>query len=111
MKKLIIMRGLPGSGKSQWIVSGYSHKMDGFLYIVKAVDEKEAFAKVAKLMGGMYAQFECDEGTTDGITDSSEMSIKNMTDDMNCEGSARWWWQVYIDEVKEDTNLAGAVSW
>ena len=63
-------------------------------------------------MGGRYDQFETDEhGTTDSITDRKDLTITDMVDDITNEGTARWWWQAYVDEVKEDTNLSGAVSW
>lgn len=90
--------------KPQWVVTGYSEKQDGILFVVRAGDEREALDEVAKHMDMVLARgkhWEADEDDPETwfLTGGPE------------EGITRWSFALDAVELEEGRNLYEAVQW
>jgi hypothetical protein len=99
-----------------WIVTGYSGKNDGLMYVVEADDGKLACEKVAKLEGLIFTQIEygADPEDCKGVADIFYHQEQNLQDHIdsyaNGDGPRRCY-EVYYEPVTLNRNLTGAVCW
>jgi hypothetical protein len=99
----------------QWLVTGYSTKMDGICYVVEAEDGKGACEKVAKLEGLVFVQIEYgDPDNGGGVADI----LYHQDDDIQyhvsnyAEGNGpRRCYEVYYEPIVLNTDLTGVVCW
>lgn len=91
----------------QFIVSGYSGKTDGIIYVVQADNKVEAFKKVALLRNGRYvSHIVTDDGEWDllvfnNTTDNQLMEMLNDGHDIRWQG-----YILYGQEVIENENIS-----
>jgi hypothetical protein len=93
-----------------WVLTGYSHKMDGLILVVEAPTEAEAMEAGAKAAGGKLITFEHEGHTQQGITCDAQVDAAEMTADME-NGEPGYWWTIEIQELTVGRNLAKAVQW
>jgi hypothetical protein len=93
-----------------WIVTGYSGKNDGLLYVVEADDGKLACEKVAKLEGYIFTQIEFNDGVAD-IFYHPEQNLQDHIDSYNNGDGPRRCYEVYYEPVTLNRNLTGAICW
>lgn len=94
----------------KWIVTGHSTKSDGLLYCVEAEDERAAVLKVAESMGLAFRSIQCDGETFYMIVQHDAYTndeILNMIFEKDC----RYFWEIFVQELKYDTQLNEAVCW
>jgi hypothetical protein len=100
-----------------WVVTGYSGKSDGFLFVVEADDGAAACKKVAELNNCFFKQIEygdpCNGG---GVADimypqhyGDNTSMFEKCYEMG-DGPLRCW-EMYYEPVTFNHNLSGAVCW
>ena len=116
----------------RFAVSGYSGKMDGFLYVVAAKNKKEAIRKVADVMKAHYIKIVVakefgHENVKHNIIISKEKgepldteswlleAKKSITDDYQRGEAPRWYHEVWATKLKDITaeliNLSDVVVW
>ena len=99
---------------TDYIVTLYSSKMDGMLIPIRNADDKQdALRQVAAATGLRLVRF--NDGVEDFIgfaePDGDKDLAAMMADDMMTDGSPRWWWQAWIEEISWGQNHPDAVSW
>jgi len=93
-----------------WVLTGYSHKMDGLLVVIDAPTEAEALLVGAYSVGGRLISVEYEGDMLNAITCDARVDEPAILDDLK-EDEPRYWWMVEVQEVEFNTNLAKAVQW
>jgi hypothetical protein len=99
-----------------WVVTAYSGKNDGILYVVDAEDGKSACEKVAKLEGLVFTQIEygTHENDCKGVADilyHPDQDLQYHIDSYANGDGPRRCYEVYYEPVTLNTNLTGAICW
>lgn len=95
---------------TQWVITGYSHKMDGILLVVEAETEAQALDKGAKAVGAEHHPFEYEGGIAHGYCPDAQVTEDDMREELE-DASPSYWWAIEIAPLKLDTNLYEAVQW
>lgn len=94
-----------------WIVTGYSSKMDGLLYIVEAENEEDAYREVGKINGTRLVSVEIEESTRHALINNKDDISDEEVKDYLFHSEPRWFWEVWASEFAQGTNLREAVCW
>lgn len=98
-----------------WIVTGYSSKLDGICYVVEADTGFDACNKVAKLEGYLFKQIEYGEpGDCQGVVDifyHPESDMEQIISAYVGGDGPRYCYEVFYEPVTLNYNLRGAVCW
>ncbi len=99
-----------------WIVTGYSGKLDGLCYVVEADTGFDACQKVAKLEGYLFKQIEYGKHENDckGVADifyHPEQDLESIVRAYEDGDGPRRCYEVYYEPVTLNRNLTGAICW
>ena len=93
-----------------WIVTGYSPKWDGFLFVIEAETEEAAYHAVAKLKGDVAFQAKdkfCDAPVW--ILDSEDRKLDDI--EQVAQGNEIRAWYLCAEQVQVGCNHPDAVQW
>ena len=96
--------------KMLWIVTGYSPKWDGFLFVIEAETEEAAYHAVAKLKGDVAFQAKdkfCDAPVW--ILDSEDRKLDDI--EQVAQGNEIRAWYLCAEQVQVGCNHPDAVQW
>ena len=94
--------------ENKWVVTGYSGKQDGLLFVVEATTEIDAYKKVSELTGE-YLYNLGEEGEPKYVL-SYIKPDEYMLGLLSYE-EPRYEWALHASKLKLDTCLNEAVSW
>lgn len=93
----------------KWIISGYSGKYDGFLYVVEAESEDKALLSIRSGDDEKIFRFEHDGGKYD-ILGHKDMTIDELKEQIDSGSDSRIWY-LGIQELSIGSNHPKAVLW
>ena len=75
---------------AQWVITGYSHKMDGLLVITEADTAEEALQKTARFQKVKYSKIN-HEGEVVKVFRLKDTTTEDILNDL-VNHETRWWW-------------------